>query len=140
MNSKININRLITGGIIGGIAMLAIQVFIHTILLQEDYLILVEWGSIRPEQNLRGELYHHLAVILSGIPLSFLYVLIRDKVGAGPGTAIKVGVLAWLICLPGIISLYAFYNTGIFVPLATGAGALGAAIVGTLIAGSIYSD
>ena len=140
MESKININRLITGGVIGGVAMLAIEFLVHAVLLHEHYIILQEWGTIRSEQNLKGELYHHLAVIMSGIPLSFFYVLVREKVGAGPGTAIKVGVLAWLICLPALISLYAFYNTGTIVPLANAGSSLASCIVGTLIAGSIYKD
>ena len=69
-----------------------------------------------------------------------VYVLARNTVGAGPDTAIKVGVLAWMICLPGVLALYAFYNAGTYVPIATGGGILVASIVGTLIAGSIYKD
>jgi len=137
---QINVNRLIMGGVIGGIAMLAIEFFVHAMLLRDEYLILAEWGTIRTEDNLRGALLHHMSVIISGIPLAFLYVLARDKVGAGPGTAIKVGVLAWMICLPGILALYAFFNAGATVPLATAAATLSTCIVGTLIAGSIYKD
>ena len=140
MKSKININRLIIGGVIGGVAMLAIEFIIHAVLLHEEYAILRELGTMRPEQNLKGELYHHLAVIMSGVPLSFFYVLVREKVGTGPGTAIKVGVLAWMICLPALISLYAFYNTELIVPLANAGSSLIACIVGTVIAGSIYKD
>ena len=140
MEAKINIYRVITGGVIGGLAMLAIMFFIHAMLLQEQYLLLKELGAIRQQSNLSGELLHHMAVIMSGIPLAFIYVLVRDKVGAGAGTAIRVGILAWMLCLPGIITLYAFYNAGTFVPIVTAGGALAASIVGTLIAGSIYKD
>jgi len=142
MEGKININisRLITGGVIGGVAMLAIMFFVHAMLLHEEYLLLEEWGTMRSDHNLQGELFHHMSVIFSGIPLSFLYVLVRDKVGAGPGTAVKVGILAWMICLPGFFMLYAFYNAGTLVPVATAAGSLAASIVGTVIAGSIYKD
>ncbi|MBL4756013.1 MAG: hypothetical protein JKY52_20770 [Flavobacteriales bacterium] len=137
---QINVNRLIMGGVIGGIAMLAIEFFVHAMLLRDEYLVLTEWGTIRADHNLRGALLHHMAIIFSGIPLAFLYVLARDKVGAGPNTAAKVGVLAWLICLPGILALYAFYNAGSTVPLATAASTLATCIVGTLVAGSIYRD
>jgi len=140
MDSKININRLIAGGITGGIAMLAVAFLVHAVLLQEEYLTLQEWGTVRSEHNLKGALYHHLCVIISGIPLCFFYILARDKAGKGPGTAVKVGVLAWLMCLPFIMTLYAFYNAGTFVPVATAIGALAATIVGALIAGFIYKD
>jgi len=140
MGSKININRLVLGGVIGGIAMLAIEFFVHAVLLHEEYLLLRELGTMRPEQNLKGELYHHLAVIMSGVPLSFFYVLVREKVGTGPVTAMKVGLLAWMICLPALISLYAFYNTEVLIPLSNAASSLAACIVGTVIAGSIYKD
>jgi len=70
MEAKINIYRVITGGVIGGLAMLAIMFFIHAMLLQEEYLLLKEWGAIRQESNLSGELLHHMAVIMSGIPLA----------------------------------------------------------------------
>ena len=139
MDSKININRLIAGGITGGIAMLAVVFLVHAILLQEEYLTLQEWGTIRSEPNLKGVLYHHLSVIISGIPLCFLYVLARDKAGKGPGTAIKVGVLAWLICLPFIMSLYAFYNAGTFVPVATAMHLLRPATTAEMLAAMVKS-
>ena len=140
MESKININRLIIGGILGGVTMLAIEFFVHAVLLHEQYLILRELGTMRPEKNMTGELAHHLAVIVSGIPLSFFYVLVREKVGTGPWTAIKVGVLAWMICLPALISLWAFYNTELLIPMANAGSSLAACIIGTVIAGSIYKD
>lgn len=140
MSNNININRMMLGGIVAGLCMLVIGMIVHGVLLEDQYTALRNTGFIRSTPNWTGMIMHHLSVIFAGIPLSVIYVLIRKTVGAGPGSALRLGVMIGLICLPAAVSLYAFYNIGGMVPLAYGLTMMMQCIIGTLVAGALYKD
>jgi len=140
MESKININRVMLGGFVGGLTMLAIGFLIHAVLLHENYTVLQHHNVMRQQPIMSGMMMQYLAVIFSGIPLAALYAMVRNYAGPGPGTAIKVGALVGLVCVPVPIAVYAYYNVGGMVPLMTAIDCMAGCIAGTFVAGALYKD
>ena len=128
------------GGLVAGLSMLVIGMIVHGVLLEDHYLLLRKLGFIRSTPNWPGMIVHHLSVIFAGIPLSVIYVLIRKSVGPGHGSALRLGILIGLICLPAAIAMYAFYDIGKMIPMANALTMMSQCIIGTLVAGSLYKD
>ncbi len=140
MIEKININRMMLGGIVAGLCMLVFGMIVHGVLLEDHYSVLRNAGFIRSSPNWPGMIVHHLSVIFAGIPLAVIYVLIRKTVGPGPGSAFRLGIMIGLICLPAAASMYAFYDFGRMIPLANALTMMTQCVIGTLVAGSLYKD
>lgn len=141
MENKINIGRVILGGIAGGIVMLAIGFVIHAVLLEEYYVHFQSVGSVLAEPRPGiGSILMFPITILLGIPLAFLYVLSRKHLGAGPKTALIVGFLVGLMGLSVASTMYSFYNLGRMIPFGMGVDFMLECIAGTLIAGLLYKD
>lgn len=92
---RINLKGVIVGGLVAG---LVLNVF--------DYLF---WGVIYAEEmaaSLKAlnrppaEQFIPLWIALDflyGIALVYLYAAIRPRFGAGPGTAVRAGVIGWVL-------------------------------------------
>jgi hypothetical protein len=140
MLDKINIYRIIVGGITAGFVMHLIDVLVHVVILKENYSAMIDSGIMREEIIASSVIMADLSVIFAGIIIAMLYFLLRGVVGPGPNTALKLGFMLGLLLLPGAFALHAYYNVGGLVAFALGAGFIIQHIIGTLIAAVIYKD
>lgn len=138
METKLNIQRIIIGGIAGGLVMTCVGFVIHAILLEKHYLFFQTQGAVLSEP--RQMWVQMLSTILTGIPLALLYAFSRKHLGAGPMAAVTVGFLVGVMSLSGTTAEYAYYNLGTAIPLGTFADNVIGCIAATYVAGWIYKD
>lgn len=138
MENKVNIGRILLGGTLAGIVTVFIGFAIHGGVLSSHYMYFQSTGSVLKEPRMMP--LQMLTQVLSGIFLAMIYVAGRKHFGAGPKTAIVMGLLVGLVSLPGITAIYSFYNLGGMIPLMTLVGNILECIVGMLVAGALYKD
>src|SRR5262245_11640313 len=92
--NKINVGRVLLGGLLAGLVINVGEFILNAILLQER---MKEELSLRnlsePSPNIIA-LFLAL-VFLGGIAIVYLYALIRPRLGPGVKTAICAGLIAW---------------------------------------------
>jgi hypothetical protein len=92
---RINVKGVIVGGLVAGLVLNIIDFLVWGVLLKADMEAVMQTAGKGPIDNLIP-----LFVILDfiyGIVLVYLYAAIRPRFGAGPGTAVKAGLLVWIL-------------------------------------------
>lgn len=97
---KINIRKLLVGGLIDGLMLSVIDVAMYGAILKAP--MAVAWKAVgRPTMT---DTQRNLEVPLSilfdfvvGVFLVWVYATIRPRFGAGLGTALKAGFASWLL-------------------------------------------
>lgn len=141
MENKINYARMIIGGVLAAVVLVAVGFLVHGVLLKDNYMFFQTMGSVLPEPGREnGMLIHSVATIISGLCLSMLYVVARKFGDAGPMTAIKVGFTVGLFTIGGVTAEYVFYNFGGMIPLMTLVSNIVGSTLATLAAGMVYKD
>ncbi len=138
MENKINLNRVLLGGLVAGIVMDFVGAIVHMAILKSYYLYFRGMGSVLNQPRLMA--VQILLTVLSGIPVAFLYAFARKQIGPGPKCAVIVGCLVGLMSAPYAMAEYSYYNMGRMIPAMTFVDYFVAAIAGAFIAGMIYKD
>ncbi len=95
---KINMPRVILGGLVAGLVMNASEAFLHAGVLGADGAkLLEEWKRLGLEMDIRPSLLFWLIGItfVLGILAVWTYAAIRPRFGAGPKTALCAGLAVW---------------------------------------------
>lgn len=138
---KINVGRLILGGIVAGIVTDLIDYPIDGVWLAKL------WGDQmaalgRPEFSTNQILWFYTFGIILGIAAIWIYAAIRPRFGPGMKTAIYAGFAAWVLStlVPNFALLWVtrFFN-GHLVGYTT-LGALLEIVVGTLAGAALYKE
>jgi len=94
---KINAGRVLLGGLLAGVVINAVEWLVYGVFLGD------QWAAVMASLNrTMNESAGAMAVytcwsFLIGILAVWLYAAIRPRFGAGAGTAVKAGVLMWLL-------------------------------------------
>jgi hypothetical protein len=93
--SKINIGRVIAGGLLAGIIINAFEYVLNGIVMAP------EWTSImkslnRPDFSNQSIIWFNVIGFVTGIAAVWTYAAIRPRFGAGPRTAVIAALLTWL--------------------------------------------
>jgi len=93
--SKINVGRVILGGLVAGVVIDIFEFVLNGVVLAE------QWKSIMANMNLplMGQteiIWFNVFGLLLGIVAVWTYAAIRPRFGAGVKTAVFAGVLTWL--------------------------------------------
>jgi hypothetical protein len=138
---KINVGRLILGGIVAGI--------VNDILGYgvDGWLLAQGWANAMKalghgQSSLNTFILLNLVGIVAGFVALWIYVAIRPRFGPGVKTAIYAGVASWVLgaLLPDASFMYA---TGLFprhLTLYTTIGALVEISVATIIGAALYKE
>ena len=138
---KINMGRLILGGIVAGIVADALGYVIDGVMLAPrwaDGMKALGQTEFSPNQWI----WFNLLGLVSGFFAVWIYAAIRPRFGAGPVTAIYAGLTVWVIgaLLPNLSFMY---FAGLFsrrLTLYTTLGALVELVAGTVAGAAVYKE
>lgn len=138
---KINVSRLILGGIVAGIAIDLLDYLVDGVLLAprwaHDMAMLGKLG-LSPVQII----WYNVLELLTGLAAIWLYAAIRPRFGAGAKTAIIAGLAVWFIgvFLPNVGFMYVSKMFSKHLTLYTTLGGIVEVVFGTLAGASVYRE
>jgi hypothetical protein len=138
---KINIGRLILGGIVAGIVGDVLGYLVDGVLLAQrwsDEMLALNKSEFSTTQLIE----FNLIGLVFGILSVWIYVSMRSRFGAGWKTAIYAGVTAWAIgtLLPNASFMYAAGLFSKHLTLYTTLGGLVEVVVGTVVGAWLYKE
>lgn len=109
---KMNMSKVLVGGIVAGVVMLVIDFVSNTYLLGPRYM--AELDAFKPGSSAammagNAKFIYPLIDIVLGIALVWLYAAIRPRFGAGPRTAFIAAAFVWVI---SCIAYYGYLQMG----------------------------
>ncbi|MGH9023121.1 MAG: hypothetical protein ACRDV9_08485 [Acidimicrobiia bacterium] len=112
-----NRSRIVLGGIMGGLIFNLVSFGIHAGVLAQRYEG-IKPAILRQEPRLPFLPVYALLLIVLSMGLVWLYAAARPRLGAGPRTALAVGLVVGLIAgLPGNLAQYAWSYVGGFISM-----------------------
>ena len=93
---KINLGRVIMGGIVAGIIIDIVEYVLNAIVLAD------RWQAVTTAHNLvpvgtNAIIVFNLLGLVIGIAAVWTYAAIRPRLGEGPGTAFNAALLIWVV-------------------------------------------
>jgi hypothetical protein len=138
---RINIGRLILGGLVAGLISDALAFLVDGVILAErwsDSMILLG----HPQFSTMQWVWFNLAGLLGGLVAIWIYVGIRPRFGAGPVTAVYAGFVVWLLvsAIPNFefMRVLGFFDRQL--TIFTTLGALLEIVVGTVLGAALYAE
>lgn len=93
---KINLKGVIIGGLVAGVVLNLVDFLLFGVVLKDQMAAMMQAMGKAP-MSTNTMIWYTLLDFLFGIYLVWLYAAIRPRFGAGPGTAVKAGLIAWLL-------------------------------------------
>jgi len=139
--ARINVGRVILGGIVAGIVADVLGYLVDGMLLAPQWAAGMK-ALGRPEFTMSQIMLFNFIGLAQGIFTVWLYAAIRPRYGAGPKTAICAGLAVWFaaILLPNVGFMLA---SGLFpnnLTFATTAGGIVEWVVAALIGAALYNE
>lgn len=110
--NRINWGKVLIGGLIAGLVINAGEFVLHGLVLGNDWMDAMKaLGRANPSATQMQASYFLFfgQGFLVGIAGVWLYAAIRPRYGAGPGTAVKAAIGAWVLrCVGPSMVQYAF--------------------------------
>jgi hypothetical protein len=138
---KINLGRVILGGIVAGIVADVLGYLVDGILLARKW----ELGMrALGHSNLSPNMWigFNLLGIVSGIVLIWIYAAIRPRLGAGVKTAVYAGVVVWILgtLVPNVSFMLVAGLFSKHLALFTTAGGLVEVVAGAIAGAALYKE
>ncbi|MEI9969056.1 MAG: hypothetical protein WDM87_10655 [Terracidiphilus sp.] len=138
---KINVTRLILGGIVAGIAIDLLDYLVDGVWLAQrwaDGMALLGKPGLSQVQII----WLNVLGLLTGLAAIWLYAAIRPRFGSGPKTAIIAGLAVWFIgvFLPNVGFMYVPNLFSKHLTLYTTLGGIVEVVIGTLAGASVYRE
>jgi hypothetical protein len=92
---RINLKGVIVGGLVAGLVLNVFDYLFWGVLFAKDFAAALQ-ALNRPPADQYIPIWIALD-FLYGIALVYLYAAIRPRFGAGPGTAVRAGLIAWVL-------------------------------------------
>jgi hypothetical protein len=140
---KINVGRVILGGIVAGIVGDILGYFVDGLLLAPSWTSAMK-ALGQPALSMNQILWFNVLGIVVGLASIWVYAAIRPRFGPGVKTAIYAGVAVWVVgtlvpnvsfmCVAGLFSQYhslTFYTT---------LGGIVEIVVGTIAGAALYKE
>jgi hypothetical protein len=138
---KINVGRLILGGIVAGIAIDLLDYFVDGIWLAPSWdngMALLGRTALSPVQII----WFNVIGFLTGIVAVWIYVAIRPRFGPGVKTAICAGLAVWILAVlfPNISFMCIAKLFSNQLTMYTTLGGLVEVVIGTVAGASVYRE
>jgi len=138
---KINMGRVILGGIVGGIVGDVLDIPVDGIWLAPRWTY--EMGLLGHSAMTAGTWvgFDVLGIVI-GIVAVWIYAAIRPRLGPGVKTAIYAGVVTWILAflVPNAAFMYVMHLFSKHLTLYTTLGALVEVVVGTIAGAALYKE
>jgi hypothetical protein len=136
-----NRGRLILGGLLAGVVINVVEFVTNGVVLKDTWAQIMQ-GLGKPQQLPASSIVlFNIGGFLAGIAAVWLYAAIRTRYGAGPGTAIRAGFVAW--GLTSFLPALGNYAVGMIparVLVITAVVSLADIVVGTLAGAWLYKE
>jgi len=135
-----NRNRILIAGLAAGVFWVLVDFVGHGVILRDAYMELGQQGVLNSEPAIPFLPLLIIANLIIGIASAWTYAAVRPRLGAGPKTALMVGLVIFIILIPPNLSQMAWSK---FTPMIMWMSVLIAAIHafgGSLIAGWLYKE
>ena len=139
--SKINLGRVLLGGIVAGIVADIIDIPIDGMWLAPRWSFDMTRHGLAAAFSMKQLIAFNLIGIVGGIVTIWVYAAIRPRFGAGVKTAIHAGIVVWFLAalLPNL-SFYVIHLLSRGLTLYTTLGALVEIVVGTVAGAALYKE
>jgi hypothetical protein len=140
----VNTRRVWIGGLAGGVVWLVWAIVVNFGLLMSKYQVAMADGTMLSEQQMRYPFFMAVWMLqfpVFGVLLAAVYAGVRATWGAGPATAVKVGLIGGTLAgfpVNFYLATWAPFSRGI--PGGWMAELLVGAVLATLVAGWFYRD
>ena len=94
---KINIGRVILGGLLAGLVLNIGEFIMNGTILKDDWLAVMESFGLPPMEGAGAIAGYVILSFVMGIVLVFFYAAMRPRFGAGVKTAVLSGLAVWLV-------------------------------------------
>ena len=97
--AQVNLKRVLLGGVAGGVIWVIWSGFVNVVVLGKHYEAMMRGGTgllAQPRYPFFLPVYF-LSLVACACVLAWLYAGVRDTLGPGPGTALKVGALVGFV-------------------------------------------
>lgn len=140
--AKINLGRVILGGIVAGIVADIIDYLVDGLWLAPRWADGMKALNHPPAFSISSIVEFQLIGIVGGIVAIWLYAAIRPRFGPGVQTAVYAGVAVWVLTalLPNVAFMYVAGLFGRRLTLYSTLGALVEIVVGTIVGASLYKE
>src|SRR2546427_11897757 len=98
---KINWQKVMTGGLIAGFVLVAVDFVLYNIILK-DQMTAAMTALNKPAMTTAQIPWFVVLDLISGIFLVWMHAAVRPGVGAGPGTTAKAAIALW--SLAGVLA------------------------------------
>ena len=95
MSTKMNLPRILAGGLLAGLVMNVGEGVLHAVILANESQLLYENLHVPLPEAASNISFLVAATFLLGISAVWVYAAIRPRFGAGPRTAVIAGLLVW---------------------------------------------
>ena len=139
--AKINVGRLILGGIVAGIVADLLGYLVDGVMLAPRWADGMK-ALGHSEFSSNAWIWFNLLGLAMGIVLIWVYASIRPRYGAGPRTAIYAGLAVWVVgmLLPNVSVMWIAGLFPVNLALMTTLGGLVEVIVGALVGAALYKE
>lgn len=93
---KINLKGVIIGGLVAGVVLNVVDFLLFGVILKDQMAAMMA-AMGKPAVSTNQMIWYTFLDFLYGIFLVWLYAAIRPRFGAGPGTAVKAGLVSWVV-------------------------------------------
>ncbi|MGB7593437.1 MAG: hypothetical protein WBO19_19575 [Terriglobia bacterium] len=140
--AAVNTRRVALGALAGGVVWSIWSTVVNVVILKGRYGIAQDAGLMLKQPRYHGfPVYWFITIFLLAYVVAWLYSSVRATRGAGPGTALSVGLLVGFAAgFPMNLSAAAWSPVGRHLPLWWMLDLWLGAIVASLVAGWIYKD
>lgn len=136
---KINLARLILGGILAGTIVNLSEWALHDMVMKEQFRsALGSLGRQNPE-DLGTVIWWNVWGYVLGITAIWLYAAIRPRYGPGAATALRAGVAVWILSCVLMTITMANLRLFPFMPMAFIWSLVGD-VIGTLAGAAVYKE
>jgi len=140
--AAVNSRRILLGAVAGGVVWTVWTMLINAVLLAPQYTAAQEAGQLLKQPRYPLFLaFWIITLFLVSYALAWLYAGVRATRGAGPGTALRLGLLVgFAIAFPLSLSVASWAPWGRTISLWWMIDLWGGAVLATLVAGWLYKD
>ncbi|HVP38307.1 MAG TPA: hypothetical protein VMS93_03900 [Candidatus Saccharimonadales bacterium] len=141
MAKTVNAGRVFLGGLVAGLVLNVVSILDNTVLLTRRLQWVIEEHHMLATPRLPFIPIWVVLMFLLGIAMVWLYALARERLGPGPGTAFKVGLVAGLIAgVPANFSMASWGMMGRLLPCMWMLEMVVGGVLGTLLGAWTYKE